>query len=153
MCLWDSSLLNEFSIHQSIKSFFIIEVEKDSVESIFHFLKDSRFTVFIQPSKAVLENYAIGENNFIIVKPLISESPIQSIKNMNTVTLEKMLVDIFCDEIIFSVYQGNEMKTIFTGAFNKYAINENKLLRYANRRGKREQLKKCLKLINGNKAV
>lgn len=64
-----------------------------------------------------------------------------------------MLVDIFCDEIIFSAYKGNEMKTIFTSAFNKYAINENKLLRYANRRGKREQLKKYLKLINGNKGI
>ena len=153
MCLWASSLLNEFSIHQAIKSFFIIEVEKDSIESIFHFLKDSRFTVFIEPSQEVLENYAISENNFIIVKPLISESPIQSIKNIDTVTLEKILVDIFCDKIIFSAYKGNEMKTIFTSAFNKYVINENKLLRYANRRGKREQLKKYLKLINGNKVI
>ena len=153
MCLWDSSLLNEFSIHQSMKSFLIIEVEKDSIESIFHFLKDSRFTVFIEPSQAVFENYAMSENNFIIVKPLISEAPIQSIKNINTVTLEKMLVDIFCEEIIFSAYRGNEMKTIFTGAFNKYAINENRLLRYASRRGKREQLKKYLKPINGNKTV
>lgn len=152
-CLWESSLLNEFSIHQSIKSFFIIEVEKDSIESIFHFLKAGRFTVFIEPSQEVIENYAIDENNFIIVKQLISESPIQSIKNIDTVTLEKMLVDIFCDEIIFSAYKGNEMKTIFTSAFNKYAINENKLLRYANRRGKREQLKKYLKLINGNKGI
>ena len=61
-----------------------------------------------------------------------------------------MLVDIFCDKIVFSAYQGNEMKTIFTEALNKYTINENKLLRYANRRGKKEQLQKYLKLINGN---
>lgn len=61
-----------------------------------------------------------------------------------------MLVDIFCDKIVFLAYQGNEMKTIFTSAYNKYTINENKLLRYANRRGKKEQLQKYLKLINGN---
>jgi len=150
-CLWSSSFINEFTIHQSIKSFFLIEVEKDSVESIFHFLKDRRYTVFIEPSREVFDNYASGENNFIIVKSLISEAPLQNITNLNTVTLEKMLVDIFCDKIIFSAYQGNEMNTIFSEAYKKYTINENKLLRYANRRGKKEQLQKYIKLINGNK--
>ena len=151
ICLWSSSFLNEFSIHQSIKTFFLIEVEKDSVESIFHFLKDRNYSVFIKPTQEVFKNYALSENNFIIVKPIISEAPIQTIKNLNTVTLEKMLVDVFCDEIIFAAYKGNEMKTIFTYAYNKYTINENKLLRYANRRGKKNQLKNYLELINGNR--
>ena len=59
------------------------------------------------------------------------------------------IIDIFCNDIIFSAYQGNEMKTIYKNAFSKYAINESKLLRYANRRGKKEELKNYLKLING----
>ena len=134
-----------------MKSFFLIEVEKDSAESIFHFLKDRNYSTFINPTQEVFEKYALSENNFIIVKPIISEAPTQSISNIVTVTLEKMLVDIFCDEIIFASYKGNEMKTIFTYAYNKYAINENKLLRYANRRGKKDQLINYLKLINGNK--
>ncbi len=149
--MWSSSFLNEFSIHQSIKTLFLIEAEKDSIESIFNYLKDRSYRVFINPTLEVFENYALSENNFIIVKPLLSEAPIQTIRNLNTVTLEKMLVDIFCDKIVFSAFQGNEMKTIFTTAYNKYAVNENKLLRYANRRGKKEQLKKYLELINGNK--
>lgn len=152
-CLWSSTLLNEFTIHQSNKIFFLIEVEKDAVESIFRFLKDKNYPVFINPSQEVFENYASSENNFIIVKQLISEAPIQTIKNINTVTLEKMLVDIFCDKIIFSAFQGNEMKKIFSSAYIKYSINENRLLRYANRRGKKEQLKKYLNLINGNKRL
>ena len=152
-CLWSSFLLNEFTIHQSNKSFYLIEVERDSVESVFHFLKDRSYTAFIEPSQEVIDNYVATENNFLIVKSLISEAPILSITNLNTVTLEKMLVDIFCDEIIFSAYKGNEMKTIFASAYNKYVINENKLLRYANRRGKKEQLKKYLELINGNNGI
>jgi len=149
-CLWSSSFINEFTIHQSFKSFFLIEVEKDSTESIFHFLKDRKYKVFIEPSREVFDNYASCENNFIIVKSLISEAPLQNITNLNTVTLEKMLVDIFSGKIIFSAYQGNEMKTIFSEAYKKYNVNENKLLRYANRRGKKEQLQKYIKLINGN---
>lgn len=149
-CLWNSSFLNEFTIHQSIRSFFLIEVEKDSIESVFHFLKNSRDTVFIEPSQEVFENYISGENNVIIVKSLISEAPLQSITNLNTVTLEKMLVDVFCDEITFLAYKGNEMKAIFANAYSKYTINQNKLLRYANRRGKKEKLQNYLELINGN---
>ena len=149
--MWSSSLLNEFTIHQTNKTFFLIEAEKDSVESIFHFLKDRNYSVFINPTQEVFENYALSENNFTIIKPLISEAPIQTFKNLNTVTLEKMLVDIFCDEIIFTAYKGNEMETIFSNAYNKYVINENKLLRYANRRGKKNQLINYLELINGNK--
>ena len=150
-CLWSSSFLNEFSIHLSNKTFYIVETEKDSMESIFFFLKDNNYPVFINPSQEVFNNYALSEKDFIIIKPIVSEAPTQTIKNLNTVTLEKMLVDVFCDEIIFAAYQGNEMKTIFTNAYNKYAINENKLLRYANRRGKKKQIINYLELINGSK--
>jgi hypothetical protein len=121
------------------------------MESIFFFLKDNNYPVFINPSQEVFNNYALSEKDFIIIKPIVSEAPTQTIKNLNTVTLEKMLVDVFCDEIIFAAYQGNEMKTIFTNAYNKYAINENKLLRYANRRGKKKQIINYLELINGSK--
>jgi hypothetical protein len=49
-----------------------------------------------------------------------------------------MLVDIFCDDVLFSAQQGSEMQTIFRNAFDKYTINENKMLRYADRRRKKE---------------
>ena len=109
-----------------------------------------RYKVFLNPSYEVFDNYVLEENNFIIVKSLISEAPLQKLTNLYTVTLEKMLVDIFCDKIVFSAYQGNEIKTIFSEAYKKYSINENKLFRYANRRGKKEQLQKYIKLITGN---
>lgn len=149
ICVWSSSLINEFSIHQAIKSFLIIEVEKEAKHSIFYFLKEKGRKVFLEPSQDTMEKYVLDEDNSIIIKSLISEAPIQKIKDLNTVTLEKLLVDVFCDKIIFSAYQGNEIKTIFSSAFSKYTVNKNKLLRYANRRGKKEEIQNLLKLING----
>lgn len=151
VCLWSSSLLNEFTMHQASQPFLIIETDKDSTNAVFQYLKEKNYAVFIEPTENIIERYASNENKYIVVKPLISETPIQSINNVYTVTLEKVLVDIFCDKIVFSAYQGNEMKTIFREAFNKYSINEGKLFRYANRRGKKEELKKYLRLINGNR--
>ena len=149
LCIWNTSWLNEFSIHQTNQYFQVIEVEKEVTQSIFIHLKEQKKNVFLEPTKEVFERYITDNKKVIIVKTLITEAPTLNIDNVNTSSLEKILVDIFCNEIIFSAYQGNEMKTIYKNVFSKYAINENKLLRYANRRGKKEELKNYLKLING----
>lgn len=149
LCIWNTSSLNEFSIHQTNQHFQILEVKKEITQSIFIHLKEQKKNVFLEPTKEVFERYVTDSKNVIIVKTLITEAPTLNIDNVKTSSLEKILVDIFCNEIIFSAYQGNEMKTIYKNAFSKYAINESKLLRYANRRGKKEELKNYLKLING----
>lgn len=151
LCMWNTSIINEFSIHQTNQHFLILEAEKETTQAVFIYLNEQKKNVFLKPTKEVFERYIIDKENVIIVKALISEAPIQNIKDFKTSTLEKTLVDLFCDDIIFSAYQGNEMKKIYKNAFSKYSINESKLLRYANRRGKKEELKDYLLQINGNK--
>jgi hypothetical protein len=140
-CIWNSSLLNEFTIHQANQFYQLIEVEKDATQAIFLFLKENKYSAFLEPTKDVFEKYITENNNFIIVKTLITEAPTLTIDNISTSSLEKILVDVFCDKIIFSAYQGNEMRTIYNEAFSKYSINKSKLLRYAGRRGKKEEIK------------
>ena len=48
-------------------------------------------------------------------------------------TLEKLLVDILRDADFFYL-QGSESEHIFENAFNLYAVNRNRLFRYAGRR-------------------
>lgn len=60
------------------------------------------------------------------------------VKGINTTTIEKILVDIYCDKVVFSAQQGAEMRTIFKATFNKYTINLSKANRYAGRRRKKE---------------
>lgn len=139
-CIWDSSVLSEFTIHQANQFYQLIEVEKDATQAIFLYLKENKYSVFLDPTKDVFEKYITENNNIIIVKTLITEAPIQNINGINTPSLEKILVDIFCDETIFSAYQGNEMRTIYKEAFSKYSINRSKLLRYASRRGKKGEI-------------
>ena len=62
-----------------------------------------------------------------------------------------MLVDLYCDVELFQFYQGKEKNTIFKEAFSKYTINKSKLLRYASRRGKKEEIEKQTNQIIGNK--
>jgi hypothetical protein len=105
-------------------------------------------SVFVEPTTDILEKYIVNEKEIFIIKPLVSEAPTQKINGVETTSLEKILVDIFCDDVIFSAQQGAEMRTIFKNAFDKYTINQSKMLRYADRRRKKEELKQFVTTIS-----
>lgn len=136
--IWYTSSLNEFMIHQPFKFYYILEIEKEAMDSIFYFLKNLNFSVFLNPTMDILEKYTPNNKQIIIIKPLISEAPLSIVKGITTASIEKILVDIFCDSITFSAQQGSEMRTIFETAFTKYTVNQSKIIRYANRRRKKE---------------
>lgn len=139
--IWHTSALNEFMLHQSSNFYVLVEVEKDVTQSVFYFLKEANYSVFIDPTNDLLDKYLPLNKDSIIVKTLVTEAPIQNIEGISAPSLEKMLVDIFCDKVIFSAQQGVEMRTIFQEAFSKYTINESRMYRYADRRGKKESFK------------
>ncbi len=148
ICMWDTAILNEFMVHQVGKFYLLIEVEKEAINSVFYFLKEtSNLPIFVQPTQDIIEKYFPNDKQVIIIKSLVSEAPMQDIKGINMASLEKILVDIFCDEVLFSAYQGGEMRTIFREVLNKYNLNQSRMLRYADRRGKKNSIKEYLNSI------
>lgn len=147
LCIWNTSVLNEFMLHQPNQFYYLVETDKETTNSVFYFLREIKKSVFIEPTNDILEKYLFNEKEVFIVKSLVSEAPTQIIKEVNTPTIEKMLVDIFCDDVIFSAQQGAEMRTIFKEAFTKYTINQSKILRYADRRRKKEDISRFMKTI------
>lgn len=144
LCMWDTSTLNQFMLHQPFRFMTIIEADNDSVDSVFYKLQDLKASVFLGTDTDMIDRYGSSEKRIVVVKLLVSEAPTQKVDGVITVTLEKILVDLFCDAIIFSAYQGNERSIIYKNAFNDYTINQNKLLRYAQRRGRRDDIKEYL---------
>lgn len=140
VCLWSTSVLNEFMLHQPGRYYQLIEVDKDAMESVFYYLKDRNYSVFMELSEQLIRRYMIDEKEPWIVKSLVSEAPTQVVNGIPTVTIEKLLVDIFCDPVIFNAQQGSEMNQIFSEAYEKYSISESKMLRYASRRRKKKEL-------------
>lgn len=148
LCVWHTSVLNEFMQHQPNRFFVLVETDKETTHSVFYFLREIKKSVFVEPTTDILEKYIVNEKEIFIIKSLVSEAPTQNINGVETTSLEKMLVDIFCDDVIFSAQQGAEMRTIFKNAFDKYTINQSKMLRYADRRRKKEELKQFVKTIS-----
>ncbi len=88
----------------------------------------------------MMSRYVYNEKNAVIVIPLMSEAPVQKYNGAITVTIEKLLVDVFCTKNIFYYLEDQDLQNIFVSAYSKYTINENRLLRYANRRKKKKEL-------------
>ncbi|MDR0294822.1 MAG: hypothetical protein LBH91_01335 [Prevotellaceae bacterium] len=148
LCVWHTSIFNEFMRHQAGKFCYLIEVEKASAEAVFYFLKEEKITVFLNPNQEILDKYIPENKNICIIQALVSEAPTQKIGEICTISVEKMLVDIFCNKTLFATQQGAEMRTIFNEALGKYTVNQSKMLRYADRRKKKEGFSNYLKTIS-----
>jgi hypothetical protein len=102
-CIWNTEWLNEFTQHQSGKKLTIIEIEKDFVESLYYDLKDEfKFDFYINPDEKVIDFYISESQNPVVIKKLITKSPIskRTEKKINFYTpqLEKILVDIYTEK-------------------------------------------------------
>ncbi len=143
-CIWDSSFIKEFSQHIAKSNFMLVDVERGSEESVYHLLREQFKEVFLMPGKEMLGNYFSDLKRPIIIRTLVSEAPYKEVRNIPVATLEKILVDIFTDEE-FTYLRGSEMTIIFKTAFERYTISESKLIRYADRKRKKEQILDFLK--------
>ena len=135
-------------IHQPAKFNLMVEVEKEAVEPVYYFFKGKYEGVFLNPDERMYRDYIAGERETIIVKTLISEAPVRKEDNISVPTLEKILVDIYCDTVIFSPFGGKEMQNIYKYSFETYSINFSTLYRYADRRNKKEEIHNYIKGLN-----
>lgn len=169
-CIWTTEWLNQWTIHQSVHTYTIVEVEDDACESVFYHLRDKGFkNVFLQPDALLMERYVSDAENPIIIQKLVGRSPLMfimsgkiqprskfiekrlplmSVKNIavKVPTLEKILVDIYCDSIVFFAYKGHEQDQIFKRVFNNYTLDMKILFAYAERRKRKASLTQYLQL-------
>ena len=68
ICLWNTSSFNEFMVHQPARFYIVVEVEKEATQSVFFFLKEAKYSVFIDPNQDIIEKYLPDEKETLIVK-------------------------------------------------------------------------------------
>lgn len=143
-CQWELSSVNMFSQHLINFNIHFVDVERDVVESVYYGLKESFSKVM--HIKNLYDNLSEFADS-IIVRPLVTDSPVEKKENTYIASLEKMLVDL-CTDREFISFQGNEIYHIFQNAFDKYTVNKQTMLRYGGRKNKREEVDRILKTIN-----
>jgi len=148
-CCWHTSALKEFFQHFAVYDFLLIETERETIDAVFHFIKETNKNTFKEPSRDMMETFVFDGKDAVIVKSLISEAPLQDVDAVTVPTIEKILVDLVADSETFFFLQGHEMLNVFESAMGKYTVNTDRLLRYAKRRNKKEELQKILMQISG----
>ncbi|TPE41059.1 DUF6577 family protein [Pontibacter mangrovi] len=146
-CVWSLDAMKEFAQHIPNINLILVEVERDSTESVYHLLTEKYKHVLHKPDKEFSKTNAQEKYSAILVRPLVTEAPTQKVNKINTITIEKLLVDVFT-ESEFNFLKGYEMTYIFKNAFLTYTVNQSKLLRYADRKQKKEELLCFLKGCN-----
>jgi len=143
-CIWSTKRLQDLMHHIPVKSFYVLETEKDVTETIFYHLKDNRINAYYHPSQDQVYKYVVPEDDAIIVKPIVSRSPCFVVENVRMPGIEKILVDLYCDTQIYYAYGGSELIKIYENALTQFTINYSTLLRYAERRKKNIEIRAFL---------
>jgi hypothetical protein len=148
--VWNTKILNDFTLHYVMKNFIVVETEKYAIDLFVEVLKENlpkKYTIITQDMLNLNRNIYMNDENLIVIKPLRVKSPLENIDNKKVISIEKIMVDLYIDKL-YLYYQGKELQTIYENIFEKYDINMKKLLNYANLRMNIEIYKKYLNNLN-----
>lgn len=141
-CVWSTRWLVPYSHHLPVGYLTLLDAEKDTEESVFHFITNNfKIPTLVKPEIKEINTYIDWNRDNIIIRTLISQSPLMETDGIRIPKLEKIIIDLFKDEVVFGSFQGRELKIIYQNLFNDYMINEGTLKRYALRRNKWEGFK------------
>ena len=136
--VFETVLMNEFLNHLVAQNTIFVQAEKDISSFVFRFLQEEGYgNVMLKPTKKVFDLYWAKDT--IVVTDLVSEAPIQ-MSDPHKITMEKMLVDIYCDKLIRGTFSMAEYPSIVEQAFDKYRIDRTRMLRYARRRNREKEI-------------
>ena len=147
-CVWKPSVLVPYMRHIPALGMIFVDVERVAMESVFNFLQGNSpsTSILLNPTAQECERYITTEK-LLIVRALVNEAPITTVNDIPVPTLEKILVDASGDkEMNFA--QGSELYTIFENAFSMHNVNRSRLLRYAARRNRKDNILKIIKTQN-----
>ena len=152
VCIWSPRVLASFMLHVPDIGYTFVDVEKDSMETVFHALQDMELgrNILLNPSLTDCERYLTG-SDAIVVRQLIGESPLTVVDGCIVPRIEKILVDVIGDNELFFA-SGSETYNIYEFAFERNRINKSKLLRYASRRNRKEKVVQIIQTIENDQS-
>lgn len=145
--VWNTLLLNQLSGVEIDKSWNFISVPKEELSSLFDSMLDFSRNVYMHYDKETFVRYGQKQDDVIILTPLVSETPLVTNNGYMTPSIEGILVSAWIQYDAFLKPLGYDIRAVFEGAFDKYNINQSKLLRYAARRDKREEINNFIKTL------
>lgn len=140
--LFEIRQLNEFVNHLYGQNTIFISVADRAADFVFSELQESHLgKILLRPSTEVFHQYQV--DGTIVLMDMPTESPRGGSLPWQC-GIEKWLVDLFSDQILKVLVSPSELVNILNGTFERYAINESTLFRYAKRRTVESVIKKFI---------
>ncbi|MGM9789035.1 MAG: DUF6577 family protein [Candidatus Cryptobacteroides sp.] len=145
LCIWQAGVVSSFMQHIPNTDILILETDRLAAEAVYDEVREiaGGRTVLLRPAEKECRLYASAYPS-LLVRDFISEAPVITVDNVTTASLEKILVDITISPE-FEFARGAELYTILENADQMYNINKKSMLRYAARRGKKEEIQTLIK--------
>lgn len=131
------------------KNVILLEVDKKEVGGILATLR-ARYTNVYSFKEAIAARDSLKDA--IIVKPLITDSPLLDNDGVSVPALEKKLVDLIADRDFFRL-DDRTLQREFQRAFEVYPINRNRILRYAGRRNVAGETASIIDSLNQDRII
>lgn len=144
----DTSSLSEFMNLLPFSTVVMLEVKKTAVDVVLSALRKNGADAYAKQDFMRIERY-VSSTQPVVVRPELFVNPnLTKEGNLRRANLEKILVDLVCDQDIYGQYQGEELRNIYSGATKRYAINYSQVLKYAAARKKKPDVIELLQDTN-----
>ena len=148
--VFETVLLNEFLNHLIAQNTLFVHAEKESSIFLFRYLQEKgQRRLLYKPS--IRDCFLYWEKDTVIIADLNADAPIRP-DAPHAICLEKLLVDIYADKIISTMYSKAEYTSVLEQAKHHYYLDCAKMLRYARRRNKEKDLRALLERENQDHA-
>ena len=133
----DSLVLGQFMNLQPFSSIVIMETKKSATSAVVSTLRKEGVDAYAKKDYPLLEQYISSPQHFVVRPELAVNPKLTQEGNMRIANLEKLLVDLICDEDIFGQYQGKELKNIYQNVTENFVVNFSQMIKYASTRKKK----------------
>ena len=143
--VWESSILNEWLNLLIAKNTIFIETPKDFTDTIYEAITELDENALVLVNPKTDEFFRYQRNNLIVLKTMVDRAPISK---TNHLTIEKLFVDLLCDKFLIELFDTHTVQEVIQDASASYAVNEKKLLAYARRRGRYDEILSYWRKVN-----
>ena len=141
--VWEITWFNEFLNHLVAHNRIFLDVENDGCEFVYSSLADDYGgRMLLRPSVKELQYYI--QTDSIIVERLVSESP-KGRNDAYEVPIEKLIVEMFANKTLMRMISKGDYPEALETIFEKYNVDQIKMLRYARRRNRKDELVNYIK--------
>ena len=141
----DTGALGQFMNLQPFSAVVVLETKESAAGAVLSALRKDGLEACSKKDFSTFERY-ISSPRYFVVRPELSVNPkLPQRANIRAANLEKILVDLVCDETIYGQYQGEELLNIYKNATESFAVNYSQLLKYAAARKKKAPVLEMLK--------